>query len=873
MRYQENPKLDVGVQGLMAGVPFEGGRLLWKRPLSKNAVALRGARQKYKHVRLVVVIVLAILFLGLFAHQTMQASLTPALTFLAGAWWFSESSRYLWLGLAFAAYGISLLMRHENTIYQVADVFVEKEELIELAFNEVLLDIIDESCRIAQKVGSAELSVMHFLAALGADMRVQNMMVRLSLAPKTIFTYAHHAIAKQGAKQTTVPASAYALLFAAFIEADKTHQFHVRAEDLLLVCVRELPELQDMLYEQGVTMEQLEHVVGWMQSSAQLRDQQELFRKAARSRPTTGLDRAMTAVATPLLNSYSKDVTLSAQFGYIGAIVGRGKTVDGVLQHFEGGAPGVLLIGEAGVGKTAIVEAIAQRMVLEDVPKNLKDKRMIELQISALLSGASASQAGERLLAMLSEVQQARNVVMFIPDIHTLVAAREGGEGAINVAGVLKEVVERSGIPVVGTTTPEFYRKVIKGSVLETLLTSVDIAPMDVEHTISVLQAKVGVVEYKQKVYFTYKAVQALAQHAFKHMQNAPLPKSAIDLMKEVAVSVKNKKGEKTLVMDADVAAVVADKTNIPVTAITAEEGDKLLQLEEQMHKRVIGQDEAVAAVSNALRRARAKLSSGKRPIANFLFVGPTGVGKTELAKTIASVYFGGEERMLRFDMSEYQDGSSIYRLIGQPDKQGSGALTEAVRENPFSLLLLDELEKADKQVLNIFLQVMDDGRITDSVGRVVDFTNVILIATSNAASQYIADQVQAKTPYDQVVEGLLQKELRNHYTPEFLNRFDGVIAFHPLSLENTVEIAGLMVGSLAKKIEKEYGAKLTLTQGAKQELAQQGYDPQFGARPMRRAIQEHVENAVAKVLLEQQVGRGSVITYDAGGKVTVMQQ
>ncbi len=854
----------------MAGIAHEGGRLLWKRPLTANAVALRGARARVKHIKLVVVLVVAIACIAFFVYGTLLAAKTPALTILAGAWWFSEAARLLWIGLAFGAYGISLLMRHKDAVYQVADIFNQEVENIELAFNEVLLEIIDESYKLAVKHGSKEFAVEHLLAGLGADKRIENMLIRLRLNPSTIADFATHAVAKDGSPKMHVPAQTYKLLFAAFLEAHQTHQFHVRAEDLLLVCIRALPELQDDLYEAGVTMEQVENVVGWLQSSAQLQDQRDLFAKAARSRPTTGLDRAMTAIATPLLNSYSKDVTLSAQFGYVGSIVGRERVIEGILQNFQGGAPGVLLVGEAGVGKTAIVEGIAQRMVLEDVPKSLQDKRMIELQISALLSGASASEAGERLLAMLTEVRQAGNVVMFIPDIHTLVAAREGGEGSINVAGVLKEVVEGSGIPVIGTTSPEYYRRVIKGSVLESLLTSSDIQPMDVQHTISVLEAKVGVVEFKQKVYFTYEAVQALAKHAQKHMQKAPLPKSALDLMKEVAVAVKNKKGEKNMVFAEDVAEVVAEQTNIPVTAITAEEGDKLLQLEEQMHKRVIGQDEAVAAVSNALRRARAKLSSGKRPIANFLFVGPTGVGKTELAKTIASVYFGGEDKMLRFDMSEYQDSSSIYRLIGQPDKQGSGALTEAVRENPFSLVLLDELEKADKQVLNIFLQVMDDGRITDSIGRVVDFTNVILIATSNAASQYIADQVSAKVPYEQVVEGLLQKELRSHYAPEFLNRFDGVIAFHPLSIEHTTQIADLMVQSLGATIEKEYGATLKITEAALTELAQQGFDPQFGARPMRRAIQEHVQNAVAKMLLEQSVGRGSVITYDKGGVVSV---
>ncbi|OGL88754.1 hypothetical protein A3H75_00390 [Candidatus Uhrbacteria bacterium RIFCSPLOWO2_02_FULL_51_9] len=883
MSSEQNPQLTIGLcrtcngvgvdvkqkrcavcKGIAVGLSDDKGSLAWTRVLTPEGVALRSAMSYLKALRLAAVIIASAGFLGWYAWllYTVTSQQQPIST-VNGVWF--------WIGALFLAYAISLAMRQGRLVYKVSEVRVQKIPDIALAMTDELLGVIDRAYRIAAERKDAEVLPAHFLLALAKLSAVQSMFVRLSVHPDAITKLAEQLLGSAaGVARPVVGQETFALLFHAFREAEQAHQLQVRSSDLLLVTVRALAALQEQLYSLGVSMEKLNNVVAWVRNHAQLKDQLHIFRQIARTRPTSGIDRAMTAIATPLLNQFSEDITLAAQFGHLGAIVGRDREIDQVVQLFEGGAPGALLIGDAGVGKMAIVEGVAQRMVLEEVPAVLKDKRLVSLSISSLLSGVSPSEAGERLLAMLFEVQRSGNIVLSIPDIHTLVAAQEGGEGALNVAGVLKEVIERSGIPVIATTSPEHFRRLVRGSVLEGMFSPVTIAPMEVSQTIHVLETKVGIVEYEQGVFFSYDALEAVADFARKHLQDSPMPESAISLMKEVAVAVKNKKGANTLISAEDAAEVVAKKTNIPVTAIKEEEGDKLLRLEEMMHKRLIGQDEAVTAVANALRRARAKLTSGKRPIANFLFVGPTGVGKTELAKTIAEVYFGGEDKMVRFDMSEYQTPDSIYRLIGQPDTQGSGLLTEAVRSQPFSLLLLDELEKADKQVLNLFLQVMDDGRLTDSVGRVVDFTNVILIATSNAGSQYIQDQVRAGAAYETIQEGLLTKELRNYFTPEFVNRFDGVIVFHPMTEETIRHVARLMIGSLAKKIEEQYGATLTVTDGALEELAVAGFDPQFGARPMRRAIQEHVENAIAKILLEQKVGRGSTITYDVGGVVMV---
>ena len=305
------------------------------------------------------------------------------------------------------------------------------------------------------------------------------------------------------------------------------------------------------------------------------------------------------------------------------------------------------------------------------------------------------------------------------------------------------------------------------------------------------------------------------------------------------------------------------------MTTVSADETTKLLKLEEEMHKRVIGQEEAVDLVANALRRARAEMRSTNRPIANFLFLGPTGVGKTELAKTIAEVYFGGEDKIIRLDMSEYQDKASIYRLLGAPGEKGTGILTEAVRRNPFALVLLDEIEKADKDVLNLFLQVMDDGRMTDSSGRVVDFTDVILIATSNAGTTYVAEQMRAGLASDLIKDRLLHGELGQYFRPEFLNRFDGIVLFKALSREDIKQVAALMMKRIARDLEAK-GMGLEVLPEALEFLADVGFDPEFGARPMRRALQERVENKLAQLLLSGKLKRRDTVVLGAGGELSV---
>jgi len=358
-----------------------------------------------------------------------------------------------------------------------------------------------------------------------------------------------------------------------------------------------------------------------------------------------------------------------------------------------------------------------------------------------------------------------------------------------------------------------------------------------------------------------------------RYLHDRFLPEKAINLMEEVATMVRTSRGERQIVTAQDVAKVLEEKTGIPAAQVTEDEAQKLLHLEEDMHHRIIGQDEAVKMIAAALRRARVDLREGKRPIATFLFLGPTGVGKTELAKTVAATYFGSEDTMVRLDMSEYQDASSVSRLIGAaPGYSGSeagGQLTEAVRRNPFTLVLLDELEKAHTDILNLFLQVFEDGRLTDSAGRTVDFTNTIIIATSNAGTPYIQTAVGEGKTIEQMKQALLETELRGIFRPEFLNRFDGVIVFTPLTQEQVLAIAKLMLAKVGAQLEAK-GIHLKVTDAAAIELATAGFDPLFGARPLRRVIQERVQDSLATFLLQNKLGRRDTAVLDAGGKITI---
>ncbi len=726
---------------------------------------------------------------------------------------------------------------------------------------------VEDAYHLAKKFGHAAVEPLHLFIAALSHGDVPIVFGRLGLSFESVKEPLNRRLLTlQTGTDPGFSADLERVMLSAFVSAYTQHRNSVSAIELFFEAYRHDAFLQELLYDIKVDEQRLANVVTWIRISETLRERYERFRHAAAFKPTGPMNRSMTSVQTPALDAIGEDLTSAAVAGHLPFLVGRERETDELLRVIEGGGKSVLLVGPEGVGKTALIAGLAERMVREDVPKILEDKRLVSIVIPALMSGVHPSEAQARLLSALVDVSRARNVILVLQNIEQLIGS--GMESGSDAAALLADALNRNITFVIATTTPEAYTQVVERSVLSRVFEKVNVGEPDPTTAIHIVESKVGGIEYEQNVIFTYDAIERAVTLSDRYIHTSFLPKKAIEVCKEAALIASKARGENALVLGEDVEKVLADKTGIPMTQATVEEKETLLSLEEKIHARVVGQEEAVKAVSSALRRARADLRSGERPIATFLFLGPSGVGKTALAKAVAAAYFGGEKAMLRFDMSEYQDQASVYRLIGAPGGE-SGQLTEAVRRNPFSLVLLDEFEKAHPNILNLFLQVFDDGRLTDSAGRTIDFTNTIIIVTSNAGTQYIQDAVAEGTNSEQIKTHLLEEELRGVYRPELLNRFDAVVVFRPLTPDDVQQIAYLMIAQVAERLEAK-GIKFRATDEAVLDLSTKGFDPKFGARPLRRIIQEEVDNAIATALLEGRVGRRDTIVLHPDGQIEI---
>ncbi|OGL66028.1 hypothetical protein A3B21_00675 [Candidatus Uhrbacteria bacterium RIFCSPLOWO2_01_FULL_47_24] len=739
---------------------------------------------------------------------------------------------------------------------------------------------IKDAYLFTSRLKHAEVRNAHMLAALLGSPAVASLLVRLEVDGKGLQERLKHVLQTpspdlrpssplgrgEGEGQPIFGDPAKQAVIAAYRDAQTARAQTLGTHHIFLETILQNEKLTEILFDLGVDQEKLRNAVRWLEINDKLRARWRKFRGAASRKPTGAMNRAMTALETRRLDRFSDDLTLLAGRGYLELVVNREKEFEAIFRVLQGERKSVLLVGPHGVGKETILNGIAEQMVEEEVPKIIQDRRFVSLSLPKLIAGATTSEAEQRLLTCLNDVGRSGNVVLAIPNVHEASAGR--GAGGLDLAEVLAGELSKGYFLAIATTTPEEYRSRIEGTALGNAFVIVEIAETDHSTTIQILESKVGAIEYQTKTFFSYSALEKAVILTDRYIKDHYLPEKAIDIIKEAAQYTRSHRGEKALVRGEDVAEIISQKSHVPVTSVTAKEADKLLHLESIMHERIIGQDEAVKAVAAALRRARAELRTEKRPIANFLFLGPTGVGKTETAKTVAEVYFGNEENMIRLDMSEYQEKSAVYRIIGAPGESG-GLLTEPVRKNPFSLVLLDELEKAHPDILNIFLQVLDDGRATDSAGRVIDFTNAIIIATSNAGSPYVQEELKKGTAIEEIKKGLLERELKQYFRPEFLNRFDAVIVYKPLTEEEIVQIARLIIAKIAKQLEAK-GITFRATDEAIAELAHAGFDPQFGARPLRRVIQERVQDALANLLLTAKLSRRDVVVLEKGGQLRV---
>ena len=634
------------------------------------------------------------------------------------------------------------------------------------------------------------------------------------------------------------------------------------------------------------------------------------------------------ASATPTLDQFSRDMTMDARMGNLDPVIGREKEIERVLQILSRRMKNnPCMVGEPGVGKTAVAEGIAYLIAAGDVPDTVRDKRLLSLDLSSMVAGSKyRGEFEERIKKVIAEVKNAGNVILFVDELHTIIGAG-GAEGAIDASNILKPSLSRGEIQMIGATTRAEYRKYIeKDAALERRFQPVYVEEPTNEETVEILKGLRPAYEEHHHVEISDQALETAVSLSVRYISDRFLPDKAIDLMDEAcsrkrlgfgkkakktlpleleiqALSddlenlleaggideaaellkkqrkleakldkMKQNKNAKNVVVDAeDIADVVSVWTKIPVNKLTEQESKRLERLEEELHKRVVGQNEAVDAVAKAIKRSRVGLKDPKRPVGSFLFLGPTGVGKTELSKALAEAVFGSEDALIRVDMSEYMEKHSVSKLIGSPPGyvgfEEGGQLSEKVRSNPYSVILFDEIEKAHSDVFNILLQVLDDGHITDSQGRKVDFKNTIIIMTSNTGAQRIIDPKKlgfvtasnADTEHEDMKKNVMD-EVKQNFKPEFLNRIDDIIVFRALTEDDVRNISNLLLKELKQRVASQMEIQLKFGDAVKKLIFEKGYDKKYGARPLKRAIQTNIEDELAEAVLKGEIKRGDTV-------------
>lgn len=581
------------------------------------------------------------------------------------------------------------------------------------------------------------------------------------------------------------------------------------------------------------------------------------------------INRAWTSRPTPTLDLYASDYTELAKSGRIGFLIGHSEEYERLLNILSRRVrPNALLVGEPGIGKGSLVAHLAYMISKDKVPQELFDKRLIGLDTGSLIAGASESEIQARVQKIFAEVYEAGNIVLYIPEVHNLAKSSAGSQN--NILNSILPMILENNFPLIATSFPKEYKQYIESSSSAAQAFEViRVNELTVDEATRVLIYQAFFLEREYKISVSYGAVKKSVEIAKKYFASHPLPGSAASLLKEgIAYAVRH--GGKILTAE-DVIAVAESRINIPIKRAGEGEAEKLLNLEKIIHERLVDQEPAVQAVAEALRQYRSGLSRQGGPIGTFLFVGPTGVGKTELSKILAKLQFGSEENMIRFDMSEYQDKQSIFQFIGSPDGKMTGLLTDQVLEKPYSLILLDEFEKAHPDLLNMFLGVFDDGRLTDNLGRVVSFENTIIIATSNAHSNLIKEQLEAGKNISDI-SAEIKKKLTGFFKPELLNRFSSIVVFRDLSRADIELIAERQLKSLRETLAEGQSIELIITPAAVKRIAELGFDPVFGARPLREAISKNIKDPLSKLILGQKVLRGGKITADIEGNEIVMK-
>jgi len=883
-----------GCNGLGLGIFFNNKFLYWGAEINKPAIRLRHLKKSFHlflNLTAFTVGLIGLLSLEFWIWQNSNVVQAEAFLF-----WRVQHGLILlfWIGILadmFIIYRLSeeKHQRHKlkkfkfnKKIKRSPDNWSELKRFkdridVSEGFSSQAVNIIENAFLFAYKAGHKEVLAQHIFYSLLKNNEVISLFVRLNVDRGALMEKIKNQLLKNESKDDNkgkldLSIEAKEVLIKAYISAYNLEQERVMALNLILHILEKDKNIEEILYDLKVDYDKINNVIEWFKSNKILIANQRLYRKTARYKSSTNMNKAYTAVATPVLNHFGYDLTIAAKWGRLEICVAMDEEVEKIFNNMASGQAGIILVGPEGVGKRTIVNGIAILMVKEEVPEFLQDKRLVELNVSRLVSGATPAQAEERLLVIIDEINKAGNIILFIEDIENLIGITSGQEESLELSEVLSDALNRKHLYCLATVSSQNYVKYIENKALGSAMVKVNIEEPSTNKAIQIAESKVSLLESKYGVYFSYDAIEQAVELSSKYIHDKYLPNKAIKILESVAVKIAKrcqKDDSKCFCSQNDIAEAISEETHIPVQAVTEEESEKLLNLEERVHQYMINQDEAVDAVANSIRRARTQLVQSKRPITNLLFLGPTGVGKTELAKTVARVYFGNKNYMIRLDMSEYQHPDSVKKMIGDAGQNTLGYLTESVRKQPFSLVLLDEFEKADKNILNLFLQVMDDGRLTDGQGRTIDFTNCIIIATSNIGSVYIQKEVSANKDISDIKQVLINEYLNKFIRPELINRFDGVIVFKPLSISNVIKIAELMLGQVGEML-KEKGISLAVEDEGLNKLAQEGYDPKFGARPLRRLIQEKIENKIAKMILEGKIDRRDTIVIDKQAEIKI---
>jgi ATP-dependent Clp protease ATP-binding subunit ClpC len=779
-------------------------------------------------------------------------------------------------------------------------------------FSDSTTELLQRAARQAVEWGSLDLTSEHLLHAALEDRVVRRVLEEVDADPEAIRTQLEEEAEKGGRTEVSpsLAPDAKRALLAAYEESRALGSSYIGPEHVLLaLAADDESDAGQLLDRFGLSHTRLRGaVVRGVEAGGAVREP---------------------ASSTPTLDEHSRDLTRMAHEGKLDPVIGRGEEVETTIEILSRRTKNnPVLIGDPGVGKTAIVEGIAQRVVNDEVPETLSGKRVMQLDLAGIVAGTQyRGQFEERLKKVIDEVREnSEDLILFIDELHTVVGAG-AAEGAMDASNMLKPALARGELHVVGATTIDEYRKNIeKDAALERRFQPVLVSEPSVDDTIEILRGLRDRYEAHHRVKISDEALVAAAELSDRYITGRFLPDKAIDLMDQAAARVRlrsktkpqdtraledelkrlqrekdqavaNEDFEKAPglrdrvealrselegasqgrqpvagVTPEDIAEVVSRATGIPISQLTEEERERLVRLEEQLHERVVGQEEAVEAVAEAIRRARAGLSDPNRPIGSFLFLGPTGVGKTELARTLAEALFGDEAAMVRIDMSEFQERHTVSRLVGAPPGyvgyEEAGQLTEQVRRRPYSVLLLDEIEKAHPDVFNILLQILDDGRLTDSQGRTVDFKNAVIIMTSNMGAERIQAHARSNESFEELREDMMQI-VRHQLRPEFVNRIDEIIIFHALTREQIADIARLLLDRTNRRLRAQ-GIEVEFTEGAVELIAEEGFDPEFGARPLRRTIQRRVDNELSRMVLGGSLNPGDKVVAGAeDGRLT----